>query len=96
MAITWDYTITVLDRATKRARLTGVRTDSADPENPRTYSVMGLLEPRQGETLTQMRDRLAAMFYAKYTDDLAHEAADAAIISTYEAQLKTATEALEV
>jgi len=96
MAITWDYTITVLDRPTKRARITATRIDSTAPDNPREYSVTGLLEPRPGETLAQMRDRLAAMFYAQYTTEVASETTDATIISTYEAQLKTATEALEV
>ncbi len=96
MAITWEYTITVIDKATKRARMSGTRTDSADPDNPRTYSATGTLEPRDGETLAQMRDSKAAAFYGYYTADLAEEAAVAAVIGTYESQLKTATEAHEV
>lgn len=96
MAIAWDFTIEVIDKATKRAQITGTRTDSADPGNVLTFTGAEPLEPHDGETLPQMRDRIAAEFYGYYTAHLAEESAVAAIVSDYEDQLKTATEALEV
>lgn len=96
MAITWTTEITVDDVPAKRVAITAVRTDSADPDNPRTYGPFKtILAPKDGETLAQMRDRIAQQIYASYTAEITREANVAAVVATYETQLATALDGLE-
>ncbi len=95
MAITWQTQIVIVDVAEKRVQITATRTDSADPDNPSTYSGATHLNPIGGETLGEMRDRLAQHLYGLYEADVAAESAAQAVISTYESELNTALDALE-
>ena len=94
MAITWEVQITVLDYDQKHVSVSGTRTDSTDPDNPRTYTAT----PRHIDTADQ---KIAVMdeMWALRTSDVAlddKKAAFAPIIETLETQAKANLEAREV
>ena len=99
MAITWTPMITPMDPATvqvtKRVTIRATRVDSEDPTHPWAGTAHTILEPNDGETPAQMRDRIAADIKAAYDKAMAREAQVVAVVSDYEVQLKTALEALE-
>ncbi|MCK4625010.1 MAG: hypothetical protein KAV00_06855 [Phycisphaerae bacterium] len=99
MAITWETKIEVEDVPSKRVAITATRTDDAIPESPVvcTYGPFHtILKPIGGETLAQMRDRIAAEIFARYTAEVAHEANVADVVSTYESALASALNGLEI
>ena len=86
---TWEVTISVLDRPEKRVRVTGVRTDG---EDVRTYSATGQVDTDNLQaSLRAVMDTL----FANYTAEAAAEAADATLISGWEATAATYLDGLE-
>ena len=77
MAITWDEKITVLDYNQKHVNVTCTRTDSADPSNPKTYTV----GPVHIDTPTQ-RNAVQDAIWALHLADLALAAKVAAFAPT--------------
>lgn len=91
MAITWKLSGNVTDIAEKRATIIGVRTDDADPDNPRTFGPLH----GQLETPVQRLDVLNT-FKALKTEDDANIAAAQAILDTILSSGETALNAWEI
>lgn len=94
MAITWEVQIAVLDYDQKHVSVSGTRTDSADPDNPRTYTVA----PRHINTAEQKTAVMDEIWELR-TADVAlddKKAAFAPTIETLETQAKANLEAREV
>ena len=94
MAITWAIKITVLDYNQKHVSVTGTRTDSADPSNPKIYTV----NPTHIDTVAQRTAVLDAI-WAMHLADVAlavKVAAFAPTVANLEAAAKTNLEAREV
>ena len=85
----WQVTINVTDRAEKRVRITGVRTDG---EDVRTYSVWGQVDAE--DLQASLRKALDALF-ASHTAAVADEEANASLISGWEATAVTYLDGLE-
>ena len=94
MAATWEVVIDVLDLPTKRIRVTGTRTDAADPLVPFTHTTEGSVDTSV-HTLAEIRDGLRDQLIAAYQAWAAKQAAVDAIVATYEAGLAAALQAEE-
>lgn len=93
MVITWAVKITVLDYAAKHITVTATRTDSAAPQDARTY----VLTPRHIDTAAQrtaVLDEIWALRTVDVTLD-AKKAAFAPTVTNLEAAAKTNLEARE-
>ena len=93
MAIVWEAIITVLDYDKKHVSFSGIRTDSEDPANPKTYTV----SPRHVGT-TALNTAVLDEIKALRTADVALEATKATFaptITALEASAKSNLEAWE-
>ena len=91
MSITWKLSGDVPNIAKMRATIIGVRTDDADPENPRTF---GPLKAQLG-TAEQRLDVLNT-FKSLKTEDDAKIASSQAILDTILSTGETALNAWEI
>ena len=91
MAITWDTKITVINAATKEISLTATRTDSIDPNNPKTYTVSRAVIETGPQKIAVMDE-----VWAKYQADLAKESNLAGVIGSLEADANANLEAREI
>jgi hypothetical protein len=94
MAITWGVKITVLDYAQRHVSVAATRTDSAKPEDPRTYTV----SPCHIDT-TGQKTALLDKIWEKRTVDVALDAKVAVFaptIASLESAAKTNLEGREV
>ena len=89
MSATWEIKIGVLDRAARRIRVTGTRTDVADV---RCFSVDGVVDPKN---LAASRAALLAALQAKYEASVDQAASDAALLTGWAANLKSAMNSWE-
>jgi hypothetical protein len=93
MAITWSVKIAVLDYKDHHVTVSATRTDSADPENPKTYVIPWV----HIDTTAQKSAALDAI-WAQMTADIAYAAKVAAYaptVAALEAAAKTNLEARE-
>ena len=95
MAVAWNAEVTLISAATKSVRVTWTRTDDALPDEPFSYSPEGSYDTTLGETLAQIRDRLAAQAFAAWEAEEAHRATVTALKAQWEAALIGAVQALE-
>ena len=81
--------------AEKSVRVVWTRIDDADPDHPFNYPVKGNYDTTLGETLIQIRDRLAAQAFAAWEVEAARRASVAALKAQWEGALAAAVQALE-
>ena len=86
---TWAVSIGVTDRADKRVTVTGTRTDG---EDIRSYTAAGQVDP---SNLTASLRAVMDTLFARYTAEVAAEAADATLISGWEDTAATYLDGLE-
>lgn len=95
MAIAWEVKITVLDYNQKHVFVVGTRTDSAAPQNIRTYTV----GPRHVDTTAQRSLVMDEIWALRRVADVVLDAKKttfASVIVSLEAAVKTNLEAREV
>jgi len=90
MAINWDIKITVLDVARKTVRVTATRTDDADPDNPRTYTILSA-NIATAEQKVNVLDNI----WQQHQADLARQAAIDAFVGDLETAANANLEARE-
>jgi len=95
MAVTWNAEVTLLNAAEKSVRVVWTRIDDADPDHPFNYPVKGNYDTTLGETLGQIRDRLAAQAFAAWGAEADQRASVAALKAQWEGALSEAVQALE-
>jgi len=85
----WGVTIDVVNRAEKRIRVTGVRTDGEDVQ---TFSAVGQVDT--GDLQASLRSVVDSLF-DQYTAATAATAANAALVSGWEDAAQTYLDGLE-
>lgn len=90
MAITWELEITPLDIPNKVGSIKAIRTDSEDPNNPKTYIEFRTLLETQEEQLAAMDS-----IWAKHKIALAKDAVVQEFLDELEEQGKNNLEARE-
>lgn len=90
MAITWELKITPISIPEKTGSILATRTDDADPENPRTYTV-----PKTPFKTTAQKTAAWNEIRNKHLAVIAKETAISNFVSTLETQGKTYLEAQE-
>ena len=84
MTITWKPKIVPINISTKEGSVTAIRTDSADPDNPKTYNV-----PRAPLNDTAEEESVGDEILGKRQKDRNKTAAIAAFVDAIEGRLKT-------
>lgn len=90
MAATWQITINVIDLASKRIRVTAIRTDGADV---RSYWCATIVNP---DDLAGVRADVLTVLQSLHTAAMDKQTAADSLLAGWETNLKTAMDAWEV
>ena len=94
MAITWEFTVRMIDLENNRVQVLGVRTDDADPQNPveHRFGIDTLVDPAQPAVTL---NTIEALFEDQETARDSKATAIATKLGNLESALKTRLETWE-